>query len=97
MTHVNINSRSSASSFFKRFGTLIHKTFESIKDFVERARLFGSKREMRALMVGLDAAGKTTVLYKLKLGTNHYGWVSYINVYGLSGSDPNVVFICLHL
>ncbi|XP_029952763.1 ADP-ribosylation factor 4-like [Salarias fasciatus] len=30
-------------------------------------RLF-SKRQMRILMVGLDAAGKTTVLYKLKLG-----------------------------
>ncbi|CAG9319252.1 unnamed protein product [Blepharisma stoltei] len=30
-------------------------------------RLFGSK-EMRILMVGLDAAGKTTILYKLKLG-----------------------------
>jgi len=30
-------------------------------------RLFG-KREMRILMVGLDAAGKTTILYKLKLG-----------------------------
>ena len=29
--------------------------------------LFG-KREMRILMVGLDAAGKTTILYKLKLG-----------------------------
>lgn len=31
------------------------------------ARLF-SKKEMRILMVGLDAAGKTTILYKLKLG-----------------------------
>ena len=30
------------------------------------ARLF-SKQEMRILMVGLDAAGKTTILYKLKL------------------------------
>ena len=30
-------------------------------------RLF-SKKEMRILMVGLDAAGKTTILYKLKLG-----------------------------
>ena len=30
-------------------------------------RLVG-KKEMRILMVGLDAAGKTTVLYKLKLG-----------------------------
>eukprot|EP00966_Prymnesium_polylepis_P104377 2417467-Prymnesium_polylepis.1 len=27
-----------------------------------------SKRDIRVLMVGLDAAGKTTVLYKLKLG-----------------------------
>ena len=30
-------------------------------------RLF-SKTPMRILMVGLDAAGKTTILYKLKLG-----------------------------
>jgi len=29
--------------------------------------LFG-KKEMRILMVGLDASGKTTILYKLKLG-----------------------------
>merc|ERR1712054_581588 len=27
-----------------------------------------SKSEMRILMLGLDAAGKTTILYKLKLG-----------------------------
>jgi len=31
------------------------------------SRLF-SKKDMRILMVGLDAAGKTTILYKLKLG-----------------------------
>jgi ADP-ribosylation factor protein 1 len=30
-------------------------------------RMLGTK-EMRILMVGLDAAGKTTILYKLKLG-----------------------------
>lgn len=30
-------------------------------------RWFG-KKELRILMVGLDAAGKTTILYKLKLG-----------------------------
>ena len=29
---------------------------------------FLGKKEMRILMVGLDAAGKTTILYKLKLG-----------------------------
>ena len=30
-------------------------------------KLWG-KKEMRILMVGLDAAGKTTILYKMKLG-----------------------------
>merc|ERR1711943_132410 len=35
------------------------------------SKVFGKlvgKKEMRILMVGLDAAGKTTILYKLKLG-----------------------------
>ncbi|MFH4973946.1 hypothetical protein AB6A40_000655 [Gnathostoma spinigerum] len=31
------------------------------------SRIFG-KKQIRILMVGLDAAGKTTILYKLKLG-----------------------------
>merc|ERR1712188_135270 len=31
-------------------------------------RMISSKKEMRILMVGLDAAGKTTILYNLKLG-----------------------------
>lgn len=31
-------------------------------------RFGGGKRDVRICMVGLDAAGKTTVLYKLKLG-----------------------------
>jgi len=31
-------------------------------------RLFRSKKDSRVLMIGLDSAGKTTILYKLKLG-----------------------------
>jgi small GTP-binding protein len=38
-------------------GSLISSLFWSI-----------SKKELRILMVGLDSAGKTTILYKLKLG-----------------------------
>eukprot|EP01125_Pyxidicula_operculata_P008345 TRINITY_DN2809_c0_g2_i2.p1 TRINITY_DN2809_c0_g2~~TRINITY_DN2809_c0_g2_i2.p1 ORF type:complete len:181 (-),score=36.90 TRINITY_DN2809_c0_g2_i2:72-614(-) len=36
--------------------------------FSQFSDLFSGVQEMRVLMVGLDAAGKTTVLYKLKLG-----------------------------
>lgn len=32
------------------------------------AKLFGFKKETSILMLGLDGAGKTTILYKLKLG-----------------------------
>ncbi len=39
-------------------GLAISKLFEG----------FFGKQECRILMVGLDAAGKTTILYKLKLG-----------------------------
>ncbi|KAK8954087.1 hypothetical protein KSP39_PZI002572 [Platanthera zijinensis] len=31
-------------------------------------KMMFARQEMRILMVGLDAAGKTTILYKLKLG-----------------------------
>ena len=34
------------------------------------AKRFLTKCEMRILMLGLDASGKTTILYKLKLGEN---------------------------
>jgi len=45
------------------------------------AGLFG-KKEMRILMVGLDAAGKTTILYKLKLG-EIVTTIPTIGMYGL--------------
>ena len=44
---------------------------ESAKMGINISKLFDKlwgKKEMRILMVGLDAAGKTTILYKLKLG-----------------------------
>merc|ERR1712025_1551184 len=58
------------------------------------------KKEMRILMVGLDAAGKTTILYKLKLGevvttiptigfnveTVEYKNISF-NVWDIGGQD----------
>eukprot|EP01083_Nonionella_stella_P093437 261863_1 len=36
--------------------------------FAKALQKIMGKQEMRILMVGLDAAGKTTILYKLKLG-----------------------------
>ena len=47
------------------FSRLLHNMGLSVSKLF--SGLFG-KREMRILMVGLDAAGKTTILYKLKLG-----------------------------
>lgn len=47
------------------FGTKSVKMGMSISKLFQA---FLGKKEMRILMVGLDAAGKTTILYKLKLG-----------------------------
>ncbi|KAJ4980079.1 hypothetical protein NE237_010859 [Protea cynaroides] len=54
------SDRSGSSEFFcfETMGLQFSRLF---------SRLF-AKKEMRILMVGLDAAGKTTILYKLKLG-----------------------------
>ncbi|KAH8980226.1 ADP-ribosylation factor family-domain-containing protein [Lactarius akahatsu] len=55
-THLFLSSRHSLF-FFPFMGANLSKAL---------GRLFGSK-EMRLLMLGLDAAGKTAILYKLKL------------------------------
>uniref|UniRef100_A0A8C2RJX0 ARF GTPase 5 n=1 Tax=Capra hircus TaxID=9925 RepID=A0A8C2RJX0_CAPHI len=51
------------------------------------SRIFG-KKQMRILMVGLDAAGKTTILYKLKLG-EIVTTIPTIGLY-LPGTDPEI-------
>jgi GTPase SAR1 family protein len=53
------------------------------------SRLF-AKKEMRILMVGLDAAGKTTILYKLKLG-------EIVTTIPTIGEHPPVPFTLLHV
>ncbi|VAI38808.1 unnamed protein product [Triticum turgidum subsp. durum] len=49
------------------------------------SRLF-AKKEMRILMVGLDAAGKTTILYKLNVETVEYKNISF-TVWDVGGQD----------
>ena len=55
---ISINLTFSVTKNPSRMGNMFANLFKG---------LFG-KKEMRILMVGLDAAGKTTILYKLKLG-----------------------------
>lgn len=73
------------------------------------SRLLSSKKEMRILMVGLDAAGKTTILYKLKLGeivttiptigfnveTVEYKNISF-TVWDVGGQDKVLLLMCLY-
>lgn len=56
------------------------------------SRLF-AKKEMRILMVGLDAAGKTTILYKLKLGEI----VTTIPTIGKTNINKSTGLFCLRL
>uniref|UniRef100_A0A3B4U4L5 Uncharacterized protein n=1 Tax=Seriola dumerili TaxID=41447 RepID=A0A3B4U4L5_SERDU len=57
------------------------------------SKIFGNK-EMRILMLGLDAAGKTTILYKLKLGQS----VTTIPTVGFNEFlCRNARFLSLHL
>ena len=57
-------------------------------------RLMGRK-EMRILMVGLDAAGKTTILYKLKLVSIYDCIGSFAETATFFSSFFFVFFICV--
>ncbi|CAL9102413.1 unnamed protein product, partial [Musa textilis] len=62
------SKKSCGLEFFFCVGTVYQRRDEMGLTFTKLfSRLF-AKKEMRILMVGLDAAGKTTILYKLKLG-----------------------------
>merc|ERR1712177_43618 len=56
------------ASIFFRFHFAWHANCAMGLAFTKLWQRMLGKREMRILMVGLDAAGKTTILYKLKLG-----------------------------
>ena len=46
----------------------ITKTHKTMGNFMQRLLSSWQQQPTKIVMVGLDAAGKTTVLYKLKLG-----------------------------
>lgn len=55
--------------FFPNFHSLFQHKFRQMgQSFGSLFKSLFGKQEVRILMVGLDAAGKTTILYKLKLG-----------------------------
>ncbi|KAL8134371.1 hypothetical protein AgCh_009410 [Apium graveolens] len=59
------------------------------------SRLF-AKKEMRILMVGLDAVGKTIILYKLKLGEifTTIPTIGAVRLLKYWGIRVEVVFFC---
>ena len=53
------------------------------------------KKEMRILMVGLDAAGKTTILYKLKLGEGRSFVTQIVGPFSNDGQHvPVLICVC---
>merc|ERR1712118_206051 len=88
--------------FFLFVTSFVHKEVQESMGlaFTKLFAKLGYKKEMRILMVGLDNAGKTTILYKLKLGevvttiptigfnveTVEYKNISF-NVWDIGGQD----------
>ena len=57
--------------------------------------LFNFKKDKRLLMLGLDNSGKTTLLYKLKLGEVHKTVPTIgFNVENINYKNLNLVFLC---
>ena len=74
MTYIWVDSSVAISTViattFNMGNTVAFKLGSAVSDSMANAvhNLFASRRKLRILMVGLDAAGKTTVLYNLKMG-----------------------------
>ena len=68
LSEVNFRNLSESSFGAKPFTDLNAKFIKMGNVFASLFKGLFGKKEMRILMVGLDAAGKTTILYKLKLG-----------------------------
>jgi GTPase SAR1 family protein len=54
---------------------------------------FGTEKPARILMLGLDAAGKTTILYKVKLNEN----IQTIPTIGMNYQIYEIFLICLYI
>jgi ADP-ribosylation factor protein 1 len=63
MRYGNIVEEKDSYKIYNRFGFIMGNILTKLWDKVS------GHKEMRILMVGLDNAGKTTILYKMRLGT----------------------------
>ena len=57
---------------------------------------WGKDKEVRILMVGLDSAGKTTILYRLQVGGRLYKHLCQLMVDWRSGLDYTQCVIFLY-
>lgn len=50
-------------------------TFSSIFDSLGSLAFWSKNQDVRILMLGLDSAGKTTILYRLQVRSSSYNFV----------------------